>query len=254
MKLKTVEVNGQTYAVLHEGKPVYTHDDGKELPFDAPGTVATISRLNGEAKGHREAKEQAMERLKLFDGIDDPDAARKALATVSNLDAKKLVDAGEVEKIKSEAIKAVEEKYAPRLKELDRVKQQLVDEKLGGSFARSKFIADKVAVPLEMIQATFGHQFKVENGDLIGYDAAGNKLFSRSKPGEIAGFDEALEMIVDAAPFRDRILKGTGANGSGARGGDGQGAGGKIKTRAQFDQMPHEDRAAFFKDGGKLVD
>ena len=51
MKLKTVEVEGTTYAVVEDGKPVYVHDDNKEIPFDAPGTVAKIGQLNGEAKG-----------------------------------------------------------------------------------------------------------------------------------------------------------------------------------------------------------
>jgi len=70
MKLKTVEVNGTTYAVVADGKPVFVDEAGKEIPFDSPGTVATISRLNGEAKGHREAKEAAEAKLKVFDGLD----------------------------------------------------------------------------------------------------------------------------------------------------------------------------------------
>jgi len=89
--------------VLADGKPIYIHDDGKELPFDAAATISTISRLNGEAKGHREAKERAESALKAFEGLDDPVAARKAVEIVANLDAKKLVDAGEIEKVKAEA-------------------------------------------------------------------------------------------------------------------------------------------------------
>lgn len=253
MKLKTIEVNGAVYAELSEGKPIYVHDDGKELPFDAPGTASTISRLNAEAKGHREGKETALERLKAFEGIDDAAAALKALKVVSNLDAKKLVDAGEVEKIKIEAIKAVEEKYAPVVRERDQLSAAIVAEKLGGGFARSKFIAEKVAVPAEMMQATFGQHFKVENGSVIGYDSSGNKLFSRTKPGEVASIDEALEMIVDAAPFRDRILKGTGANGSGGQG-SGAAAGVKQMSRTSFDAMPQEQRMPFIKAGGVVAD
>ncbi len=56
MKLKLDE-NG--HVVVSDGKPVYVHDDGKEVAFDAVGTVATISRLNGEAKSHRERAEAA---------------------------------------------------------------------------------------------------------------------------------------------------------------------------------------------------
>ncbi|WVM87992.1 hypothetical protein UMZ34_16740 [Halopseudomonas pachastrellae] len=85
MKLKLDE-NGN--AVLQDGKPVYVHDDGKEVAFDAAGTVATITRLNAEAKTHREGKEAAEKALKAFEGISDPAAAIKALETVSNLDQK----------------------------------------------------------------------------------------------------------------------------------------------------------------------
>jgi hypothetical protein len=105
MKLK---LDAEGHAVLQDGKPVYVHDDGKELSFDAPATVSTISRLNGEAKSHRERAETAEGKLKAFEGIEDPAAAKKAMATVKNLDDKKLVDAGEVEKVKNEAIAAVE--------------------------------------------------------------------------------------------------------------------------------------------------
>src|SRR5574337_53152 len=216
MKLKLDE-NG--HVVVVEGKPVYLHDDGKEIPFDAAGTVATISRLNGEAKGHREAKEQALAALKAFEGIEDAAAARKALETVKNLSDKKLVDAGDVEKVRAEAIKAVEDKYAPVIAERDGLKNALVAEKVGGSFSRSKFIAEKMEIPADMVEARFGSAFKVEGADVVAYDKAGNKLYSRAKPGEVAGCDEDLEMLVEAYPYKDHVLKGSGASGSGAQGG-----------------------------------
>src|SRR5674476_814050 len=100
MKLKLDDAGA---VVLADGKPVYVHDDGKELPFDA-ATVATIARLNAEAKGHREGKERAETALKAFEGLEDPVAARKALETVKNFKDKQLVDAGEVERVKAEAV------------------------------------------------------------------------------------------------------------------------------------------------------
>ena len=144
MKLK-LDANGNV--VLQDGKPVYVHDDGKEVAFDAPSTVQTISRLNAEAKSHRERAEAAETKLKPLEGITDPVAAMKALETVKNLDDKKLVDAGEVEKVKLEAIKAVRAEFDPIVKERDTLKGELYGEKIGGSFARSKVIADKFAIP-----------------------------------------------------------------------------------------------------------
>ena len=226
MKLKTIEVNGQTYAVIQEGKPVYVHEDGSEVPHDAPHTVATITRLNGEAKTHREAKEQLEAKLKGFEGIEDPVAAKKALETLKNFDDKKLVDAGEVEKIKLEAIKAVEEKYAPIVQERDAFQTQLHNELIGGGFARSKFIQDNIAVPVDMIQATFGKNFQIENGKVVAIGADGQKIYSRTRPGEIADFDEALETLVGGYQHKDSILKGSQAGGGGFQGG-GQGGGAK---------------------------
>jgi hypothetical protein len=251
MKLK---LNDEGHVVVQDGKPVYVNDEGKEIAFDVAGTVATISRLNGEAKTHRERAEAAEKIAKAFEGITDADAARKALATVANLDAKKLVDAGEVEKVKAEAIKAVEEKYAPVVKERDELQKSLVGEKVGGSFARSKMIAEKLAIPADLVQARFGDAFKVEGNDVVAYDKSGNKLFSRSNPGEVAKFDEALEILIDQYPYRDSILKSSGASGGGASGGSGGGAGAKTMTRAAFDALAPAKQAEVARSGTTFID
>ena len=257
MKLKLDE---QGHAVLQDGKPVYVHDDGKEVAFDAPGTVATISRLNGEAKAHRERAEAAESALKPFKeaGIEDPAAAAKALSTVKNLDDKRLVDAGEVEKVKAEAIKAIEERYAPIVKEAETLKAQLNTHLIGGAFASSKFIAEKFAAEgpagVEIARALFGNSLKVEDGKVVGYDANGNKLYSRARPGELASADEAIELLVDAYPHKNHILKGTGANGGGASHGKGNGDGKKTMTRASYDALTPPDQATFAREGGVVTD
>ncbi|QPN34811.1 hypothetical protein I5592_17485 [Acinetobacter baumannii] len=79
MKLKTVTIDGKVYAEVDGDKPIYIHDDGKEMPHDAPHSVATIARLNNEAKTQREAKEAAEKALKAFEGIEDPAAAKKGI-------------------------------------------------------------------------------------------------------------------------------------------------------------------------------
>ncbi|MCT8954554.1 hypothetical protein MN546_19115 [Pseudomonas lundensis] len=239
MKLKLDE-NGN--AVLQDGKPVYVHDDGKEVAFDAPGTVATITRLNSEAKGHRERAENAEKAVKAFEGIDDPAAAKKALATVANLDAKTLVDAGEIETVKAEISKAFKLQLDEVTGKAQTLEQQLYAEKIGGSFSRSKFIADKLAVPADMVQATFGQNLKVEDGKVVAYDAQGQKIFSRARPGELADFDEAIETLVSQYPHRDHILKSSGANGGGAQ----NGGGNNQNTKGNFGGGK-EDRVAAIK-------
>ena len=76
MKLK-LDANGNV--VVENGMPVYIHDDGKEIPFDAVAAMTKITSLNGEAKTHREAKEAAEANLAKFSGITDPAKALEAL-------------------------------------------------------------------------------------------------------------------------------------------------------------------------------
>jgi hypothetical protein len=222
MKLK---LDADGHAVLVDGKPVYTHDDGKEVPFDAPGAVATISRLNGEAKSHREAKEAAEAKAKLFEGLDDPEVARKAIETVKAFDDKKLVDAGKVEEVKRAAVAAAEEKAAAQAKAHALELKTITDkfgalestynmEKIGGHFKGSAFLTKAVKAPIDMVEAKFGRHFKIEDGKTVAYDSAGNKIYSRTKPGELADFEEAIENLIESYPQKDEILKGSNHSGA----------------------------------------
>ena len=255
MKLKTVTIEGKTYAEVVDNKPLYIHDDGKEVAFDAPQTVATITRLNGEAKTHREAKEQFEAQAKAFEGLD-PVKVKEALNIVQNLDAKKLVDAGEVDKVKAEITEALKQTYEPQLQKLtqerDSVQQQLHSELIGGGFARSKFIQDNIAVPVDMIQATFGKNFQIENGKVVAVGADGQKIYSRTRPGEIADFDEALETLVGGYQHKDSILKGSQAGGGGFQGNQGGKGGSKILSRDQFESLDPTSKAQFAREGGQI--
>ncbi|MDE3932360.1 tape measure protein, partial [Glaesserella parasuis] len=188
MKLKLDE-NGNVVVV--DGKPVYIHDDGKEIPFDAPQAMQKISSLNAENKQHREAKEKA-----------------------------------EAEKVRQEVIKGYEQKLADAKALAEKVQGQLHTELIGGSFARSKFVTEKLAMPVDVAQAFFGKHFSIdENGAILAKDAFGNEIFSRVKPGQRADFEEALEALVDAYPNKNSILKGSGSSGGGG------GAGGSSATK-----------------------
>lgn len=215
MKIKLDE-NG--HVVLQDGKPVYVHDDGQEIVFDAPQAFAKINALSSEAKAHRTAKEQAEAQLKAYEGLN-ADEARKALEIVKNLDDKRLIDAGEVEKVKAEAKKAYDEQLAVITKQRDNITAQFHSAMIGGEFARSTFIKDKTVLPSDIMQAKFGEHFSIdENGKLIAKDSNGNLIYSRVNAGETASFDEALERIVGDYSYKDSILRGSSASGSGATG------------------------------------
>ena len=217
MKLK-LDANGNV--VVQDGKPVYTKDDGTDVAFDAVGTTQAITRLNGEAMGHRERAEKAENAIKAFEGID-PAAAAQALDTVAKLDQKKLIDAGEVDKVRQEITANWQGKLTEAEKREQALQQQLHGELIGGNFARSKVVAEKLAIPADLVQAAFGSAFKVEDGRVVAYDKQGQKIYSASNPSELAGFDEALDSLVNAYPNKDQILRGSGASGSGASGSSG---------------------------------
>lgn len=261
MKLKLDDAGN---AVLVDGKPVYVADDGKEFPIDGGQLYGRVRDLTTENANHRKAKEDAEGKLKAFEGIDDPEAARKALETVANIDAGQLVAAGKVEEIKAGAKKAAEEQIAAAMKkaneDLGAAKATITDlegalhkEIVGGNFARSKYIADKIAVPADIMQAMFGAQFKVEDGKLAAYDATGIRIPSIANPGEMAGFDEAMEAIVSAYPNRDAILRGQVGAGGGAGHGGGTG-GAKSMARSQFEKLPPADQMAKMKEGFTLTE
>ena len=236
------KLDEQGRGVDQDGKPVYVKDDGTEVAIDVEGTVARIGHLNAEAKSHRERADALAVQLKAFEGIEDPEAARKAVQITANLDAKKLVDAGEVDKVRQEAIRAVEDKYKPILEERDRLQGEIYKEKVGGAFARSKFIAEHCAVPADMVEARFAKHFKLEDGAVVGYDANGVKLYSDANPGQLATPDEALKILVNQYQYKDQILKGSQASGSGANTNQGAGAGAKTIKRADFDRLPAADK------------
>jgi hypothetical protein len=253
MKLK-IDESGN--AVLDNGNPVYVNDVGKEITLDPPAMHLVIGKVNVENRRLREANENAEALVKAFDGIDAA-AARKAMELVKNLDDSKLIDAGKVEEIRAAAVKSVEDKYKPITEEAERLKRELYTERVGGQFARSKYIAEKTILPPDIAQAAFGQYFELKDGKILARDASGNTIYSDANPGNPADFDEALEKLVSGSANRDRILKGSGHTGSGTNGVDGS-TGARVVTREQLAKMNPMQSAktaeAIGKGEVKLVD
>ncbi|MYM81091.1 hypothetical protein GTP44_03835 [Duganella sp. FT50W] len=252
-------------AVLRNGKPVYVKDDGAEIEFDGAQAFTKIGQLTGENTDYKRRFTEAETKLKGFEGIDDGEAARKALETVKSLSVGDLKTAAQVQEIKDAAKRAAEEQVTAAAKAsttqiqeltatLEKRTGELNNHMIGGSFTSSKLLTDdkhasRLAIPAEMARAYFGNNFKVEDGKLVPYDSNGNKLYSPSRPGEVADFDEGLEQLVRACPFKDQILKASGASGGGASSGGTGGAGSKQISRAQFEAMGVQERADAMKAG-----
>jgi hypothetical protein len=239
------KMDNDDHIVMQDGNPVFVHPDEKETAFDAEKSLAKIVELNSEAASRRRELREVEEKFKPFGEIEDPtewlESAHTALETVKNFDDKKLIDAGEVERVKNEVTKVMQEKLEEVKEKLDAKDATLQREMIGGRFARSKYITEKLAIPQDMVESRFGGNFKIEDGVVVAYDHVGNKIYSREDPVDPAGFDEALEILVDNYPHKDYILKATDAKGSGAPHGDGRPTG--VKSRE--DLKTPKDKADF---------
>lgn len=245
-KLKK-DANGNV--VLDEqGFPVWVNEKGEERGYDVERMFNKITDLNAEAKGHREAKEKAEKMLESFNGID-PTAAREAVQKMQAITDKKLYESGDVEKLKGEINQTWQTKYDAEVAARQKIENQFREEKIGGAFGRSKFIGEKLVVPADMVQALFARNFSLdEAGRVVASDSKGSPIYSRKSPGELADFDEAVEILVDSYPQRDRIMKSAQAPGSGNRG-NGGGSNQTTMTRAQFAALTPAAQAEFAAKG-----
>ncbi len=110
-----------------------------------------------------------------------------------------------------------------------------------------------LAIPADLVQARFGQAFNIEAGKVVATDAAGNKVFSRRRPGEMAEFDEALEYLIEQYPHKDHILKASGHSGGGSQQTQPP-LGQKTLKRSAFDALDSGSKQAALKDGMSIVD
>lgn len=226
------------HIVLKDGNPVYLDNSGREMVVEN----TTIKRLNDEARDKRTALEAAEKKLKDFDGID-PVKAKEALEAVKNIDLKKLVDSGKVDEVRNQ----ITQEFTAKMKEKDDALASANDKinnmLVSNIFNSSEFVRDGIAVPRDMFEASFRQNFKVEDGKVVAYDKAGNRLMSKQRVGEYADAEEALQLLVEAHPQKDVIMKANTGSGSGNDGGGGNRGTGRAIKRADFEKLPPAKQA-----------
>lgn len=80
----------------------------------------------------------------------------------------------------------------------------------------------------------------------------GDDLLFKTEDGNLVSVKDGVAGIAKARP---ELLKPAGAGGAGVRSSNARGNGGQsTMTRTDFDALPQNDRAAFFKDGGTLAE
>lgn len=223
-----------TSIAMKDGNPIWVNDKGEESVLQQD----TIARLNNEAAGHRTRAEKAEKDLAKFKDID-PDKAKSAIELVGKLDQKKLIDAGEVDKVRAEIKTEYEGKLAEQQKTLGEVTSDLHGLRINNIFDGSEFVRDQVAIPRDMFTAYFKSNFKIgaDGKTVEAYGKDGNRVFSKVKSGEYADPAEALEILVNQHPQKDVILKPSNQSGSGNNGNSGHRPGQRVMKRAEYDQI-----------------
>lgn len=210
-------------------------DPKRKIPVDAVSTYKTVPQLRHEAATNRKTAEELQKKMEQFKDID-PVKAVEAMEMVKNLKEGDLVKAGEVSLLKKsieesfstekkgilEAFAAKEADYQKEIGSKDEVIRKLM---ISNQFAKSSFFtgeSPKTILPPEIAETYFGANFKVEN--INGEPAAvaylnGEKLYSRTNPGNLASFDEAIEKMIENSPHKNRVLAST-KSGVGGGGGD----------------------------------
>ncbi len=144
---------------------------------------------------------------------------------------------------------------AASIKRTKELEGELLSERIGANFYRSKFVAEKLTFPADIIRAGFAKSFKLENNVPVAFDKNGNTIYSRLKPGHVADFDEALELLIAASPHKDSIMKKSGtSDDSGGNGSSNDHGGHKTMSRRSFEELPPAGRMAHIRAGGVITD
>lgn len=264
MPWKEDEESGAVVRDEETNDPIWVGDDGKEIPIQPDRFFGKINELNTESAGRRKALQEAQGKLKLLEGIENPEEyleeARAALEKVKALDDNQLLEAGKVEELKAQ----IREAYEGKLQEKDKARatleeklsereQQMNDYMIGREFAASSFVTEQTVLPPDIAQTYFGRFFQVEDGRVVGrWPDTGEPIYSETNPGEVAEFEEAIERVVSKRSDKDKILRSVGATGVGT---DGNNRGkpaskwGHIKHRGQFRDAA--EKAKFISEEGQ---
>lgn len=245
--------------VVDNGAPVWVTDAGEERTVpDYGATLKHISDLNKESADRKNKLREQAAILKQLEGIDDIpaflDTARKNAEAVASFDDAKRTAEQNIQARINAAIapkdKRIAELEASESGYKDKWHHALID----GLFAQSEFVKKELLHP-EIAKRLFAPYFSFdEDGQLVAHDDAGNPVVEYGDSGGIS-FDSTLRKIVSTSPFKDSIMVGSRASGSGSSSSGNKGHfGPKIISRAEFEKLDPASKMARMKDGYKIAD
>jgi len=169
-------------------------------------------------------------------------AAKKAAEDAAAEAARKSGDVAAIEKSWQEKLQTEIEARESRLSEYEKMVNKMTVGSEASKLAAELALQGSADVLLPHIERRLAVEVKDGTPSIRVLDANGKPTAS--------GIDDLRKEIIENKAFAP-LLVGSKASGSGDVGGKGTG-GGKVITREAFDSMAHAERAAFFKDGGKL--
>lgn len=237
---------------VHESvKDAYTERDGKfHLTVDGLVPKARLDEFRDTNVARARENDELKKTLAGFADVD-VEKYRAMTARETGIAEKKLIEAGKVEEL-------FEARLAPMRAEHDKVVKGLASEKgaavkqLEGLLIDSALrdAATKAGVlPTAVTDVLLrGRQvFRLSEGKATAFDGDAPVF---GKDGQALGMSEWATSLSDTAPHMFALSQGGGT----PKGGSATGAtGAKTMTRAQYDAIPHMDRAAAMK-GVTLTD
>ncbi|NVD74534.1 hypothetical protein HUX88_29040 [Duganella sp. BJB1802] len=110
-------------------------------------------------------------------------------------------------------------------------------------------------LPADVAAAFFGDSFRLDGGKLVGVDKHGITMYSPTRHGEAADFNEAFAQLVNVYEKKGMIQReGGAASAPGTASPTGQQRTGTTINRAQFDSLPQMSKAKFLKEGGRIAE
>jgi len=229
MKLKLDDAGN---VIVENGMPVYVDENGNDIVHDAPKLLFKVTSLTEEKDRHFEKANGLQAQLDVFKGID-PKAAKAALETVEKLDGKKMIEAGEFDKLKEQMKDISDSKleeqrtiFDAKLIDMEKttaIQQDTIEHLMvTNHFAQSPYFSGtkpKTVLSSDLATNIFKPFFKVEGEGadikMVGY-IGGEKIPSRKDVGQPADFNEAIETIIEQHPEKDRFLTSSAGGGPGS--------------------------------------
>jgi hypothetical protein len=205
-----------TAAVVRNGLLVVVDDSGAETEVNVAEMFTKLKSANSEAKTYRLELKEANAKLSAYGGVT-PEDALNAVNVIKNLDTKKLLDAGEVEKGKSAMAASFNKTIEEQAQKLKSQEQHIYKLEVSNRFEASEFLKKCTTFPTaDMAEAYLGKHFKVEDGQVVGYDHTGAPILSKSDPTKNASFEEALSVLIDTHPNAAKLKVGNEFSGGGS--------------------------------------